>query len=295
MPEIKTVLCPVDFSSLTGHEIDLAIEICRAFGARLVIHHNLMAPAPGASWAWMWARDHHGVETEFAAESRLGELLASLPEELEAQAVLTRGVAPRTVLLVREQVGADLVILASLGGTTEDHTSVTELVLESARCPVLALHSAHVDRRMLRLGSVPGGSPQPVLVATDFSADGARAVTYAFELARSFAITLHLIHVVAAPRRGATATTGPARETRRRLRKMVPLDLEGRVCTHVAFGEPAEEIAGAAEAVAAACVVMGGHARGLVKRFFSHDTPRDLLHRVGCPLWVVPSDGAAAA
>jgi universal stress protein A len=294
MPEIKTVLCPVDFSSLTGREIELAIEVCRAFGARLVIHHNVMAPAPGASWAWMWARDHHGIESESAAETRLEELLSSLPEELEAEAVLTRGIAPRTVLGVGERIGADLVIIATGGRTTEDHTSVTEQVLQSARCPVLALHSASVERRALRLLPGPADPPQPVLVATDFSADGARAVTYAYELARAFPIALHLIHVVAAPRRRAAAAR-PARETRRRLRKMIPLDLEGRVSTHVAFGEAAEEIVGAADAVGAAFVVMGGHARGLIKRFISHDTPCELLHRVGCPLWVVPGLTGAAA
>ena len=40
MLSIRTVLCSVDFSTATARQVDLAIEICQAFGARLILHHN---------------------------------------------------------------------------------------------------------------------------------------------------------------------------------------------------------------------------------------------------------------
>ena len=43
MIAIRIVVCPVDFSPVTAHQVDLAADVCRAFGARLVLHHNVTA------------------------------------------------------------------------------------------------------------------------------------------------------------------------------------------------------------------------------------------------------------
>jgi hypothetical protein len=50
--QIRTVLCPIDFSTLDPAEIDVALEVCRTFGARLVLHHNLAGAVPGFSRSW---------------------------------------------------------------------------------------------------------------------------------------------------------------------------------------------------------------------------------------------------
>ena len=58
MLSIRTVLCSVDFSAATARQVDLAVEICQAFGAQLVLHHNHVDMAIGSGVGWMWATGH---------------------------------------------------------------------------------------------------------------------------------------------------------------------------------------------------------------------------------------------
>ena len=44
--EIKTILCSVDFSSISARVLRLAIEASRLFNSRLVLHHNVDPPLP---------------------------------------------------------------------------------------------------------------------------------------------------------------------------------------------------------------------------------------------------------
>ena len=60
MLAIRTVLCPVDFTPATPRQLGLATDLCRAFGARLVLHHNLAAVPFGAGVTWMWQSEHPG-------------------------------------------------------------------------------------------------------------------------------------------------------------------------------------------------------------------------------------------
>lgn len=40
MISIKTVLCPVDFSPITGRVLGLAIQVSQLFNSKLVLHHS---------------------------------------------------------------------------------------------------------------------------------------------------------------------------------------------------------------------------------------------------------------
>ena len=80
--KIRNVLCPVDFSRLSEREMDLAVQICRRFEARLVIEHNLDPRPPNyLSVSWMWSEGHEGEQEDRAAgaEWKLKELLDRLP------------------------------------------------------------------------------------------------------------------------------------------------------------------------------------------------------------------------
>jgi nucleotide-binding universal stress UspA family protein len=65
--KIRTILSPIDFSELSARELAIAADVARAFGARLVLHHNRMAIAPGLARAWDWEATHH---TENLGEAR---------------------------------------------------------------------------------------------------------------------------------------------------------------------------------------------------------------------------------
>src|SRR5262249_51346912 len=89
MIAIRTVLCPVDFSPATSRQLELATRLCRAFKARLILHHNLNAMAVGAAVGWMYAADHPCLSEESALQRLVG--LAESQTGLEVETHVTRG------------------------------------------------------------------------------------------------------------------------------------------------------------------------------------------------------------
>jgi nucleotide-binding universal stress UspA family protein len=302
--QIHNVLCPIDFSDVNIRELELAVDVCRSFGAHLILHHNVHASPLGASTSWMWTQEHSArAEDEDGAAGMLREILAELPLDVDAEARLSSGLAAPAILQLREQTGADLVIMATHGASTEDHTSVTDKVIANACCPVLVWQGE--DHPPLRLeASQSGSEAMEVLVPTDLTPSSATAVAYAFDLARALPLRLHLLHVLTpgrsvwvlpgvSPSMPADPEADPFLTARQDLELLVPEDLRHRTCLHVETGDPAEQIAEASRRLGVSCIVMGSHARGLLRGFFTHDTSRDLLHQAACPVWFVPASQAA--
>lgn len=299
--EIQTVLCPIDFSTLSDFELKLAVEICESFDARLVLHHNLAAAAPGLQKAWEWEETHQDRPeevTEPEAREHMTEILGRIPSGVKAEARISRGPVGLVLLYIIKEISADLVILGSHGWSSEEHTSLSERIIESAPCPVLTIQEGRGDERAFRLHAAEGLGASRVLVPTDFSDDAATAVAYALELARRSPIEVHLLHVQTQRPAPMTpvdhteaAVTGEdaAEETRHRLEELVPADLAERVTCHVEVGSPADGIMAEAKKLDAELIVMGEHARGFFRRFFTRDTSREMLHRARCPVWFVPA------
>jgi nucleotide-binding universal stress UspA family protein len=284
MLAIRTVLCPVDFSPATTRQLALAADLCRAFGARLVLHHNLQAVPLGAGVSWMWESEHKGRLSEGDAEARLQALLDDLPDGIESEARVTQGPRAQAVLAVGEAVEADVVVLTSYGPSHDEHTSIAEQLLEHSNRSLLVLHQSALDRDVPHF-TAP--TPQKVLVATGLSPESLAAVELALELARKLPLQLELLFL--APSDASEATLADADG---KLRGIVPEELAGRVRRHVEKGEPAHDIARAAERLGAACIVMGEHSHGPVKRWFRRDHSRAVLHEAHCPVWYVPGGAA---
>ncbi len=291
MDPIGTVLCPVDFSDATERQLTFAIDLCRLFGARLVLHHNLEEMPPGAAVGWMYAEAHHGPPSEEAAEERLNRLLGEVPEGIVREGRITHGLPTRSILILSEMVGADLVVLTAHDTHREDHGSVTEQLLERALAGVLVLHEASVDHAVPRFGD-PGNEPQTVLVPTSFSVESKPAVGLAFDLARRLPLALRLLHIE--PARVAAGDSGRELEEKilLRLASLVPEELSDRTELEIAYGDPSHEIAAVAERARATLIVMGEHTRAPLKRWFHRDTSRAVLHHAHCPVWYVPAAAA---
>ena len=163
MLSIRTVLCPVDFSASTTHQVDLAVDLCRAFGARLILQHNKVELAIGVGVGWMWEPSHTG--SALTPEQKLEELLASVPAGTDAEMRLTRGPIVDAVVTVSRAVDADLVVLSVRGGDTDGDDSITDRLLESALLPIFAVHDALHEHRTPKFAA-PSGSPQALLVPT---------------------------------------------------------------------------------------------------------------------------------
>jgi nucleotide-binding universal stress UspA family protein len=290
---ISSVLCPIDFSAVSLRELELATSLCRAFGAKLCVHHNVSDAGPGVAMGWMWQQERHGITPELAAETRLRELLEELPLDVEPRAVITRGVAAPSIVAVRQQMHADLVLLGTHGPSSQDHASVTENVVSVCACPVLVLHDNAAAA--VRLPILPGASPWTVLVATDLSPESLACLRYAAALALVWPLELHVLHVSEAESRSLANATGAYREEAllQRVRAVLPVEIEATARCYVRFGEPSAQIAACAESLGADCVFVGAHARGLLRGFWTTDTSRQVLQRTQCPTWVVPANWAA--
>jgi nucleotide-binding universal stress UspA family protein len=279
----KIVLCAVDLTDLAAREVEIASQVCEAFGARLVLHHNVAAAAPGLTPTWQWKEVHRDAhESVVDVERAMRALMDLVPKGVPVETTVTSGPVVPILLDLANRLPADLVVLGNHGRSTDDHASVAERIVARAACPVLAIHEGGDAAAPLRLRAGAGGSAPEAVVAVDLDEGSMQALDYAFDLARDLGLYLHVLHV---GRNGAT--TLALDEARRRLEALVPDDLGGRVDCHLETGEPSERIASFLCERLPAFVVVGEHARSLVRRF-THDTARDVLHRAPCPVWFVP-------
>ncbi len=279
----------MDFSQATTRQLDLASNLCRAFNARLILHHNLNAMSSGAAVGWMWAADHPTLSEE-TAQQRLAALAES-QMGVDVHVGVTRGSASASVLAVSEAVAADVVVLSAHDTRAEEHASVTELVLGSSERSVLTLHDNGADRHALTM-QPSDGARQITLVPTALTAQSRSAVDFAFELSRALPLEIHLLHLIARrPRTGDHEQT--VADAEGHLKALVPTDCTRWAFVHVGIGDPVEGILHWASDLSAACVVMGEHTRQPLRRWFSKDTSRAVLHKAPCPVWYVPGQHAA--
>lgn len=291
MIALETVLCPVDFSAATPRQVDLAAELSRTFGARLVLHHNRHSLGNVASVGWMWNAAHHG-DSPTVVEAKLRDCLARVPEGVRAEPLTTEGPASRAVLAAGDLVNADLVVLTAHGTLSDDHASITQQVLENGGRAVLVLHEPSVEPRTPRF-STASGDPQIVVAATGLDPVSRAALALGFDLARQLPIELHLVHVVPGARVWRGHHSPSDEDVLRKLRELVPEDLAARVTVHVEHGDAGHGIAAAADRLSAVCIVMGEHTRAAGRRWFARNTESVVLHQAHCPVWYVPSSRAA--
>ena len=94
MSEIRTVLCPVDFSSVSEYEVNLAAQLCERFGARLIVQHNIdLVPPVYLANSWMYSETYMypEEEKEIKASRLLGALLDKLSKSIKCEGKLTFG------------------------------------------------------------------------------------------------------------------------------------------------------------------------------------------------------------
>jgi universal stress protein A len=309
MSRIRTILCPVDLSPLSRPEVGMAVELARALGAELVLHHNLSATGPGMAKGWEWKENHRGAGSQDRAEAGMKALLAEVPDGVAARSLITAG--PLTIGIERlaEELPADLVVLGCHGSTTDDHSSLTEVLLHHCDCPILVLHECPDGERARGLDlAARSGRPLRILVPTDLSAGGVAAVRYALDLVGGLPLAAgarcHLLHVVETRqgllrsllgRRRAREPEAAARaEAEARLAELVPAAMAEHVTVRVEAGRPAAAILRAAAELEPDLIVMGEHTRDLVDRLLTRDVAQGVLHGARCPVWFVPPPRLAA-
>lgn len=300
MSTIRTILCPVDLSPFSRREVELAVELARTFGARLVLHHNLPATGFGLAKSWEWKKAHPGADADRPAEEKMAELVKAIPDEVPYDTLISDGPLAIGVARLAEELPADLVLLGCHGCSGEEHASLTEDLLGRCGCPLLTIHEGEGRQWSLPLERE---RPLRILVPTDFSAAAEEAVRYAYRLADDLGAEIDLLHVVGSAKASMSPIdpVGPSvpfreaaeADAEARLADLVPEERRHRVRRHVMFGRADEAIVEKAEDLEPDLILMGEHAREFFRRFFTRDTARGVLHEATCPVWFVPPPMAA--
>jgi len=285
MKTIRRILCPVDFSTVSDRELELASRLAERFQAELVLQHNL-AEGAALGVSWMHEQEHHGkaAAEETAARKKLSAVLNSIPKGVRerSRGALTYGALHHCVENLAKQADADLIVIGTHGRAGVDHPSETERLITHAPCPVLTTRDDAPHEWLPPLADA--GVAIPTLVPVDFSAHSLAALRYALRLRDSLPLDLTVLYVADREEYGAGWAEG-------QLSKELPAEARAGFRLEVRKGGAVEQILAEEGVQRARLVVMGAHAQGFFERliFKGPPTSREVLHRSPCPVWFVPA------
>lgn len=282
---------------LVGADGGRASEAARAFASALAavgptevevvlvaspaeIHARLGLPPPG---------DAHQLSTE-AEAALVRDLRHTAPRgETAAQVrvLAGRGSADAHLANLADRGDFDLVVVGQRSRSLVEqlwYGSVARGVLRSAPVSVACVPpSTAVPAPLFR-------EPRTVLVGTDLTGEGERAVAQAFG-AIAGGGTLHLAHVI--PR------TDPSEAEARRQREAAwyaltrisgtgELNHSGRLERHVLEGTPADQLLSLADRIGAELIVLGTRSHSPLPRMLLGSVARSVSERARVPVLLVP-------
>lgn len=305
---LRSLMVPLDGSSLSEGSLPLAGEIARASGAAVHLAH-VHVPYEPDHLLGNTQFQFEGVNVEeYDAQHRADEerYLSSLSQRFsaegasaDAQVLDGRGIAERLAAHAVD-VEADLILMTTHGFTGLNRMwigSVADEMIRQTPLPLFLLHPTQGAPR----------EPPPirhVLVPLDGSDLAEHVIGPASELARATGARMTLAHVVAVPQYG-TPPVLPSLSDGRRLPLETALEYledlaeslreEGlAVDAHASHGSsPAEELARVAVELDADVIALATHGYGGVKRTLLGSVADKLLRSSPLPLLVIRSAQAA--
>jgi nucleotide-binding universal stress UspA family protein len=310
MIDIKTILCPIDFSDFSRHALTHAVQLARWFEANLTVLYVYPLPAgpppvvfgglpgpippvgPAASESLL-----AGMHED--ALARLSGFVSGIDTTGFTLKMDARGGTPAAgILHEAERVRADVLVIGTHGHSGFERWilgSVTEKVLRKAACPVLTIPPP--------VGDAPGDPLaifKRILCAVDFSDASLRGLEYALTLAKEADAELLMMHVIEGLPEPPDwqQPPGPAvveylrlseENALTRLRAAVPVDAQTWCTPHTVLttGKPYNEILRVAREHDSHLIVMGVHGRGAIDRLFFGSTTNHVVRAAPCPVLTV--------
>jgi nucleotide-binding universal stress UspA family protein len=294
---LKTILVPLDGSSLSEHALPYATRLACGTGARLVlVQATSPAPLPGES-------TRAAPETTAQeAEVKLAVLVNRLRSEgVGAEARVSDEDAATAIRHATADEGADVIVMSTHGRGGLGrwiYGSVADRMLQTALVPVLLVPAACSARW-------PADRPLRILVPLDGSSIAEEALDLARALAELGGLELHLLRVVEplAPIEPYGGYVPPlvddsALDTARQYLERIatPLRTSGRMVTvRVATGGPAAQISAAARDQQVDLIVLATHGRGGVTRLVMGSVAADVLRQASVPILMARPAAVRAA
>jgi nucleotide-binding universal stress UspA family protein len=289
MISLERILCPTRLPFEPDETLGHAVNLARAYKAKLLLCH---CAAPPALAQLFGASPSPRQAERQLAESLVGYLGPAKAARLRWELVVAHGgrdVGESIVKTARDQ-RVDLIVIrsrrsrvAALLGSTAEQVSRT------ASCPVLVIHPGEgtdgYDKARFR----------SVLVSHDFSGISELALSYAVSIALKFRADLHVMHVLPLPEEDepeiSLAHVEPDsifQRVARRLQDAVPEEVyeRCRVVEVVRWGKPYREVLAYAREQDVKLISMGalGSDFGL-EALFGSNVDR-VLRQATCPVLV---------
>jgi nucleotide-binding universal stress UspA family protein len=148
--EIKSILCPVDFSESSDHALHYAVALAQAYQAGLHLLHVVQPPlmtVPGDPLVPEFSSEVL-EDIASAAQRRLDEIAETTGTDVpEVTTQIATGSAFMEIVTIARDRNIDLIVLGTHGRTGLAHVmigSVAEKVVRKAPCPVLTVkHPEH--------------------------------------------------------------------------------------------------------------------------------------------------------
>ena len=292
MPQITSILCPVDFSEFSVNAYEYAQSIAWHYKAKLFLQHVLY-PLHGSFAAYGSNTESYEKgcrQLRADAEEKLQQFVTRHARtEIRPQCFVQDGWATDLILSLAEAQAVNLIVMGTHGLRGIDRLmlgSVTESILRRARCPVLAVRKpAHHVISYVH-------DPEPVhlrkmLLCTDFSDHAHRASEYAVSMAKEYGAELTLLHVLEDMPR-STDLESAEKVAKQLEESIVPKTRKGCIVkVSVEIGMPYQQIIQLALEAQIDLVIMGARGRGALDTAIFGSTTYRVIQLGSCPVLAV--------
>ena len=298
MPNIKRILCPVDFSDTSAHAVEQAVAVAGWYKARITglhVYNPIFMPVPGLPPP---AERVPQAELQRVHDQTVACFQAATKAGIGVDVVIDIGQPPAEILERAAGLPADIIVMGTHGAGGFERLvlgSVTEKVLRRATCAVLT-----VPPRARATSKLPF---KRLLCAVDFSTPSLVALEFAFSLAQESHAALTVLHVLEWPWQEppppAFEELPPAQaaalaEYRRYLEKSVSNRLDALLpdavhdrsapAPRISHGKPYVEILRTADEEGADLIVMGVHGRNVPDLMLFGSATNQVVRRATCPV-----------
>ena len=293
MPELRRILCPVDFSEFSAGAYRYALSLARHYRAKLFVQHIVelwQYPSTGFVASAGPFEEFVRVLCENAEEKLQEFVKDEISSEIQPERVIQVGIAPDFILAFAEAQEMSTIVMGTRGRRGFDRLmlgSVTERVMRKASCPVLAVRRPSHDF----ITSAEGQDPvhlSRILFCTDFSENSRRALDYAISLAAEYNAELTLLHVREGVPSSANVEEATASATQQLENLIAPEGRRtGRIRTAVRIGKPYQQIIELASKAQIDIVIMAVRGRGGLDLAVFGSTTYRVMQLGPCPVLVV--------
>lgn len=149
----RKILCPVDFDNSAPTILDQGSRIANHHDGTVYVLHVVPTIVMPTGWAGapIYGIDIHKDQEEVAL-TRLRELARKHLSGVKYELLTYPGEPIGTIVRAAKQIPADLVVMATHGRRGFAHVflgSVAEAVVRQSPCPVITVHSGHIDKHLV--------------------------------------------------------------------------------------------------------------------------------------------------